>query len=223
MCLAFSLINSFLIKCYLKEFLWYIKHCMDTNFLMLNFAEIHKACLHLFLVLSSRWSCGTRMRLSTFVYSCCNAVRPDVLNSRKLHVDTGWQEHQSSFVLVFLVALKHSMPCFVGIVASEVNLTFSLWRLLKGHLREVSCSFLWECFSYGECQRRCCQQRLPFHPTSWKAGAAVVVAAKTEKTLQASWASVTCAKETPLAKSEWKYYLISGIIELLHDIWDSVT
>lgn len=32
-------------------------------------------------------------------------------------------------------------------VASEVNLTFLLWRLLKGHLREVSCLVLGKRFS----------------------------------------------------------------------------
>ena len=141
--------------------------------------------------------------------------------SRKLHLDTGWQEHESSFALALLIALKHSKPCSVGKVAFEV--TFSLWRLLKGHLGEVSCLFLWEFFSNrGEHLWRCRQQRLPRHPPSQKAGAAVVVAAKTEKTLQAYWENVTCAKENPLAKSEWKHSFISGIIELLHDIWDSL-
>lgn len=45
---------------------------MDTIFFTLNFAEIHKACLHLFLVLSSRWSCGTLMQLRTL--SCAAAA-----------------------------------------------------------------------------------------------------------------------------------------------------
>lgn len=99
-------------------------------------------------------------------------------------MDTGRQEHESSFALALLVALKHSKPCSVGKVACEAM--FSLWRLLKGHLRDVSCLFLQELFSSrAECLWRCRQQRLALHPPNQKAGAAVVVAAKTEKTLQA--------------------------------------
>lgn len=95
-------------------------------------------------------------------------------------MDTGWQEHKSSSVLALLVALQHSEPCSVGKVAFEG--TFSLWRLWKGPLREMSCLFGWEVFSSrGKHPWRCHQQRLPVHPPRQKAAAALVV---TEKTLQ---------------------------------------
>lgn len=145
-----------------------------------------------FWYFSSRWSCGTLVQLrpisrTAAVMHCTHHIS----KFQELRSDTGWQEHQSSSVLALLVVPQHSKPCSVGKVAFEV--TYSLQRLLKGHLREVSCLFCWEvCSSRGEHPWRCCQQRLPVHPPRQKAAAAVVV---TEKTLQTYWGNVTCAKE----------------------------
>lgn len=166
---------------------------MDTNFFMLNFAEIHEACSHLFLVLFLQmvlWN--TCAAAPHFLPSCCHALHPPHFKIPEVALwETGWQEHESSSVLALLVAPRHSKPCSVGKVAFEV--TFSLWRLLKGHLREASCLFLREVFSSGgKHPWRCRQQRLPVHPPRHKAAAAVVV---TEKTLQTYWGNVTCAKE----------------------------
>lgn len=174
------------------------------------------ACIY-FWYLSSRWSCGTLVQLCPI--SCTAAVTHcihHILKFQKLHWDTGWQEHESNSVLALLVAQQHSKPCSVGKVAFEA--TFSLWRLLKGHRREASCLFLCEVFSSrGKHPWRCRQQRLPVHPPRHKAAAAVVV---TEKTLQTYWGNVTCAKEKQNQRES--IIFISRIIELLHDIWDSL-
>lgn len=157
--LAFSLINSFLIQCYLKQFLWHIKHCMDTDFFMLNFAEIHEACSLLFLVLFLQmvlWN--TRAAVPHFLHSCRHALHPP-------HFQMAGVGHWMARTRIQLCAspllvLQHRRLCSVGKVAFEV--TFSLWRLLKGRLREVSCLFWWEvCSSGGERPWRCRQQRLP--------------------------------------------------------------
>lgn len=134
-----------------------------------------------------------------FLYSCCHAVHPPPF---KIPGSCAWILDDKNMHLAcaspLLIALKHSKPCSVGKVAFEVM--FSLWRLLKGHLREVPCLFLWELFSSGgERLWRCRQQRLPLPAPSHKASAAVVV---TEKTLQAYCKDVTCEKENPFAKSE---------------------